>query len=93
MKEENGYLSDWSMWTFENNKLPVILWGGERASRNEHFDTRNQFVRLIKAYSIPGVFLIESLDGTKQIDRCFPLSYRLATERELELLNNPNANI
>lgn len=78
-------LSDWKDWNvLEFKNLPVIIFGGDKASYNDEFDTRNKFVKLIKIYDLPPVFKIESLDGKFQIDRCFPLRYRLATQIEVE---------
>jgi len=87
-------LTDWKDWYNTDPKdLPIIIFGGDKASYNKTFDTRNKFVKLIKCYDFTPVFIIESFDGKLQIDRCFPLAYRLATPREVELLNNPNTNI
>lgn len=85
-------LSDWSDWKIGKEDLPVIIFGGENASRNESFDTRNKFVRLIDCYGLPPVFKVQSLCGSMQLDRCLPLAYRMATPREVELLTNENSN-
>jgi hypothetical protein len=83
----NDTLSNWDDWNVVDPKnLPIIIFGGDKASYNDEFDTRNKFVRLIKVYDLPPVFRIESLDGKFQIDRCFPLRYRLASSDEIELI-------
>jgi len=78
----------------DREDLPIIIFGLDNSAHNEHFDSRNQFVRLIDCYDFPPVFKIQSLDGKHTIDRCFPYNkYRLATKIEIERLTNPNSNI
>lgn len=85
-------LTNFNDWDFEKKELPKIIYGGEKAAYNDNFDTRNKFLRLIDCYDFPPVFKIQSLDGTKEIDRCFPFNYRLATPLEVERLTNDNFN-
>jgi hypothetical protein len=87
-------LSNWNDWdNIEQKDLPVIIFGGDKAVFNKDFDSMNKFIKLVAAYDFPPVFKIQSLDGKHEIDRCFPLAYRLASPLEVELLTNKNSNI
>ncbi len=86
-------LSNWNDWdNIEQKYLPVIIFGGDKAVFNNDFDSRNKFTKLVAVYDFPPVFKIQSLDGKYEIDRCFPLSYRLATLLEIENLLKTNTN-
>jgi hypothetical protein len=87
-------LSNWNDWdNIEQKYLPIIIFGGDKAVFNNDFDSRNKFTKLVAAYDYPPVFKIQSLDGKHEIDRCFPLAYRLATLLEIEILLKTNPNI
>jgi hypothetical protein len=92
MAKKTTALTNFGDWEIEKNELPKIIYGGENACCNDDFDTRNKFVMLVDCYDFPPVFKIQSLDGTKEIDRCFPLYYRLATHLEVERITNPDFN-
>ncbi len=86
-------MKEWNDWgNLEHKDLPVIIYGGDKAAYNNDFDTRNKFVKLIDCYDFPPVFKIQSIDGAKEIDRCFPFGYRLATPLESERIINVNFN-
>ena len=85
----NGMLTDWKDWDNVDPKdFPIIIFGGDKAGYNETFDTRNKFVKLIKSNGTPAIFTLESIDGSLQINGCFPLFYRLATPIEVQRLIN-----
>lgn len=84
-------LTTWEDWAAVET-LPAIIYGGNNASHNDEFDSRNKFVELRACKDFPPVFHVRSLCGKYNLYRAFPLAYRPATKLEIERLTNENFN-
>lgn len=87
------YLKNLNDWNIEKYKLPIYVYGGENASFDDTYDSRNKFSILIDCMDFPPIFLIKDINSDNKLWNCFPFNYRPATDLETERLNNPNSNV
>jgi len=88
-----SYLSNFNDWNIEKSKLPIYIYGGENASFDDTYDSRNKFSILIDCIDFPPAFLIQDINSNNKLYRCFPFNYRPATALEIERLTNTNSNV
>ena len=74
------------METTKEFKVPSVIYGNENADFSELYDARNKYSLLVEIND--NKILVASINGKFHLENCLPENYRLAEEKEIDIIIN-----